>query len=280
MLVAPPSTRLKLAAAVLAVATVLLAALALLTKPAEGPAAGEAAGDVAVPAAAVGSEILLPLPRARSGVSVEEALLSRKSVRAWREEPLDIEDLAAILWAAQGVTERTAWYRRTAPSAGATYPLEVYVVVGERGVKNGASFLPAGVYKYNPLRHSLVLVKLGDARSGLWSASLRQEWVRSAPASLVICAVFERTTRVYGERGERYVYMEAGHAGQNIYLMAAALNLGTVAVGAFDDAAVAEVISAEPGEAPLYIYPVGVPREPYKGSFEKLHELFENARRG
>ncbi|MEM4411923.1 MAG: hypothetical protein QXO66_03660, partial [Thermofilum sp.] len=91
---APPSTRLKLAAAVLAVATVLLAALALLTKPAEGPAAGEAAGDVAVPAAAVGSEILLPLPRARSGVSVEEALLSRKSVRAWREEPLDIEDLA------------------------------------------------------------------------------------------------------------------------------------------------------------------------------------------
>lgn len=228
------------------------------------------------------SEVMLPLPRVRSDKSVEEALLLRKSVREWRGEPLELEDLALILWAAQGVTERAGWgwYRRTAPSAGATYPLEVYVVVGEGGVRSGSGYLEAGVYKYNALKHSLTLVKRGDVRRELWEVSLRQDWVRDAPASIVICAVFERTTRRYGERGVRYVYMEAGHAGQNIYLMATALGLGTVAVGAFSDAGVAKVVGARAGEEPVYIFPVGVPAEPYFGSFEEVGRLIESVRRG
>ena len=233
-------------------------------------------------AVVVGEEVLLPLPRVKTEMRVEEALLHRKSIREWRDEPLDVEDLALLLWAAQGVTEHAGWdwYRRTAPSAGATYPLEVYVVIGEKGVRSGGGYLEAGVYRYNPFRHSLTLVRRGDARRELWEASWRQDWVRDAPVSIVICAVYERTTSRYGERGVRYVILEAGHVGQNIYLMATALNLGTVAIGAFDDAAVARAISARAGEAPLYVYPVGVPRELYRGSFDEVRRLIEGMRRG
>lgn len=227
-----------------------------------------------------GSEILLPIPRAKSGVIAEEAILRRKSFREWRKEPIDLEDLAIILWAAQGVSECREWCRRTVPSAGATYPLVVYVVVGEEGVRAAGGFLSAGVYRYDSLRHSLALVKRGDVREELWAASLRQDWVLEAPVSIVICAIYERTTGRYGERGVRYVHMEAGHAGQNIYLAAAALNLGTVAVGAFEDDKVAKIISAKRGEAPLYIFPIGVPAERYTPSFEELRELIEELRRG
>jgi len=255
------------------VAALALVAVLLRLQP-------QRAGEQLPTAPATSAEVLLPLPKPKSGVSVEEALLSRKSIREWADAPVDIEDLALILWAAQGVTEYAGWYRRTAPSAGATYPLEVYVVVGERGVRAAGAFLEAGVYKYDPLRHSLVIVRPGDRRAELWEAALRQEWVRTAPVSLVICAVYERTTQRYGERGLRYVHMEAGHAGQNVYLMATALNLGTVAVGAFDDEAVARAIGARPNERPLYIFPLGVPREPYRGSFEELRRLIEGIRGG
>ena len=187
-----------------------------------------------------------------------------------------------VLWAAYGVVEHAGpgWYRRTSPSAGATYPLELYVVIGERGVRAGSGFLEAGVYKYDPLTHSLTAVKGGDRRRELWEAALRQDWVRDAPVSIVICAVYSRTTQRYGDRGVRYVHMEAGHAGQNIYLMATALGLGTVAVGAFDDDAVARVVGASRDEAPLYIFPLGVPREPYRGDFDALGRLIEGMRRG
>jgi len=266
--------RMKIVIAAVVVIAAALSALLLHTHLLQppAPAAEQPAQRVA--------EILLPLPRPKSGVVLEEALLNRRSVREWAPEPLELEDLSLLLWAAQGITEFTGWYRRTAPSAGATYPLEVYVVVGEQGVRNGTSYLEAGVYKYNPLRHSLTLVKGGDLRRELWEAALRQDWVRDAPASIVICAVYERTTRRYGERGYRYVHMEAGHAGQNIYLQAAALGLGTVAVGAFDDEAVARIVGAQRGETPLYIFPVGFPRERYAITFENLHKLYESTRRG
>ncbi|MEM4445224.1 MAG: SagB/ThcOx family dehydrogenase [Thermofilum sp.] len=224
-------------------------------------------------------ELLLPLPAPRSKVALEEAILLRRSVREWARSPLSLEDLALILWAAQGLAGYDGWPRRTAPSAGATYPLELYAVLGEEGVRVGGSFAEAGVYKYRWMRHSLALVREGDVRRELWAASLRQEWVLEAPVSIVICAVHRRTTRRYGERGERYVYMEAGHAGQNIYLMVAALNLGTVAVGAFDDAAVARVIRAQAEEHPLYIFPVGVPEKPSKGRFEELWKLLTESRK-
>ncbi|RLG82604.1 MAG: nitroreductase, partial [Thermoprotei archaeon] len=149
-----------------------------------------------------------------------------------------------------------------------------YVVVGDRGVSTGNGFLEAGVYRYDVRRHALVLVKRGDVRDALARAALDQEWVRNAPVDIVICAVYERTTRIYGERGYRYVYIEVGHAGQNIYLMATALRLGTVAVGAFYDERVAEIIGARRGEHPLYIMPVGVPAWFPTTTFEDIHELY------
>ncbi|MEM4783872.1 MAG: SagB/ThcOx family dehydrogenase [Sulfolobales archaeon] len=229
----------------------------------------------------VGDEVLLPLPTKVTKLVVEEAMLLRKSIREWRKEPITITQLSMLLWATQGLVEDAGfgWYRRTAPSAGATYPLEVYVVVGEKGVSIGSGeFLKAGVYKYDYLRHSIKLVKEGDFRVDLWRASLRQDWVRDAPVTIVLCAIYERTTGRYGERGVRYVHMELGHVGQNIYLMATALELGTVAIGAFYDEEVARVVSVAKNERPLYLFPVGVPERPHRASFDELARLYERLR--
>ncbi|MCX8185253.1 MAG: SagB/ThcOx family dehydrogenase [Sulfolobales archaeon] len=228
----------------------------------------------------VGDEVLLPLPSKITKLTVEEAILLRKSIREWRREPITIVQLSMLLWASQGLVEDAGfgWYRRSAPSAGATYPLEVYVVVGNRSVKVDGEFLKAGVYKYDYMRHSIKLVKEGDVRVDLWRASLRQDWVRDAPVTIVLCAVYERTTGRYGERGIRYVHMELGHVGQNIYLVATALDLGTVAIGAFYDEEVAKIISSARNERPLYLFPVGVPEEPHKTTFEELGKLYERLR--
>ncbi|MCS7099712.1 MAG: SagB/ThcOx family dehydrogenase [Sulfolobales archaeon] len=231
----------------------------------------------------VGDEVLLPLPSKITRLTVEEAILLRKSIREWRREPITIVQLSMLLWASQGIVEDAGfgWYRRAAPSAGATYPVEVYVVVGEKGVRVGEEeFLKAGVYKYDYMKHSVRLVKEGDVRVDLWRASLRQDWVRDAPITIVLCAIYERTTGRYGERGIRYVHMELGHVGQNIYLVATALDLGTVAIGAFYDEEVAKVISSARNERPLYLFPVGVPREPHRATFEELSRLYERLRRG
>ncbi|MEM1533150.1 MAG: SagB/ThcOx family dehydrogenase [Desulfurococcaceae archaeon] len=219
-------------------------------------------------------EVLLPLPRKITLISVEEAMLYRRSIRDYLATPVAIEHLSMILWAAQGISE-TKWGLRTAPSAGATYPLEVYIVIGANGVvlEDGV-YLEAGVYKYDVRKHSMKLVAEGDRRLELAKAALSQEWVEKAPVVIVICAVYERTTARYGERGYRYVYIEVGHAAQNIYLMATALGLGTVAVGAFYDDEVARVISVEEKEKPLYIMPIGVPRQPHVTSFEEISNYY------
>ncbi len=229
----------------------------------------------------VGDEVLLPLPTRVTSIPVEEAVLLRKSVREWARSPITISQLSMLLWASQGVVEEVdGWLRRAAPSAGATYPLEIYVIVGEEGVSLGdGSYVVAGVYKYDYKRHSMKLIREGDVREGLWRASLRQDWVREAPVSLVICAIYERTTWRYGERGVRYVHIEVGHVGQNIYLMSAALGLGTVAIGAFHDDEVAGVIKAQQREHPLYVFPVGVPQTPHETSFKELQELYSRLRR-
>jgi len=224
------------------------------------------------------SEILLPLPRKYTNLSVEEAILYRRSIREYASEPITMYELSMILWAAQGITD-TKYGFRSAPSAGATYPLEIYTVVGNNTVlvdKN--TFLEAGVYKYNVYKHSIVLVKKGDYRNQLSKAALDQEWVKKAAVDIVICAVYERTTNRYGERGIRYVHMEAGHVGQNIYLMATALDLGTVAVGAFHDDQVAEIIGAGAEEHPLYIMPIGRLVIPYKTSFEEINDFYKGNR--
>ncbi len=196
-------------------------------------------------------EVKLPQPRPSGEMSVEEALAARRSVRSYRDEPLSLTELSQLLWAAQGITAH--WGGRTAPSAGATYPLEVYAVVGE------VTGLEAGVFHYRPDGHLLVRRKAGDLRGELAAAALGQGWVREAPVSLVIAARYERTAGRYGERGARYVHIEGGHVGQNIYLQAEALGLGTVVVGAFDDQDVKTLLRIE--EEPLAIMPVGRPAD-------------------
>lgn len=197
-----------------------------------------------------GEEIMLPEPKLKGDMSVEEAIAKRRSIRYYKDKPLTLEELSQLLWAAQGITEERRKFR-AAPSAGATYPFEIYVVVG-----NVESLKP-GIYHYDPFKHSLTLIKEGDYRADLQKAALNQQWVGKAAVDIVLVAFYERTTKYYGERGYRYVYMEAGHIGQNIYLQATALGLGTVAVGAFYDEDVAKILGTD-GD-PIYIFPVGVP---------------------
>ena len=225
--------------------------------------------------------IYLPLPRKLTNMSVEEAILLRRSIREYTSDPVKLGDLAMILWAAYGITE-PRWGLRASPSAGGTYPLELYVVIGERGVLVGESeYLKPGVYKYDVHKHLLVFVKPGDVRRDLAAAALGQKWVEEASVNLVVCAVFERTTIRYGERGRvRYVPMEVGHLGQNVYLMATALGYGVVVVGAFYDDRVQAIISARPEEIPMYIIPIGVPREPPRTSFEDIWRYIEERRSG
>lgn len=228
----------------------------------------------------IGNTVYLPLPRQASNVTVEEAILWRRSIREYKDEPLTLTQLSMILWAAQGITDPARRFR-AAPSAGATYPLVLYVVVGDEGVLlEPGKYLKAGVYRYDVMKHALTLVRNGDLRGELAKASLNQPWVRDAPVDLVMCAVFERTTRVYGERGVRYVYMEAGHAAQNVYLMATALGLGTVVVGAFHDNWVASVVMAGRDEAPLYVIPVGVPKGVRHLSFQEIDNWYSSQRGG
>jgi SagB-type dehydrogenase family enzyme len=191
--------------------------------------------------------IQLPAP-ARSGVvSLEEALAQRRSVREFLRGELTPRQLSQLLWAAQGITSQEG--HRTAPSAGALYPLEMYVVV------------PAGLYHYTPLRHQLNLVSAGDFRRPLFRAALEQKAIIEASAVFVIAAVYERTAQKYGPaRGERYVHLEAGHAAQNLLLEAVALGLGAVPMGAFQDAEVKKLLELPRNYEPLYLIPVGTPR--------------------
>jgi len=195
------------------------------------------------------SVVALPTPSLKGGMPLDEALAKRRSVRSYTSGPLRLPELSQLLWAAQGITDDRGG--RTAPSAGATYPLELLVVVGS---VDGVS---PGVYRYDPATHSLKRTAEGDLRDKLASAALGQASVGSAAVDIVIAAAYERTTARYGERGERFVHLEAGHAAQNVCLEATALGLGVVTVGAFDDAQVAEAAGLADGESPLYILPIG-----------------------
>ncbi|HAU32268.1 MAG: Nitroreductase family protein [Desulfotomaculum sp. 46_296] len=194
--------------------------------------------------------IKLSEPKYDSKTSIEEALLKRKSVRGYKDEPLTLTEVSQLLWAAQGITEPRRNYR-TAPSAGALYPLEVYVVIGNvEGVAKG-------VYKYKPLEHELVKVKNEDVRNELTAATLGQTWVGEGAIVIIFSAVYKRTTQKYDDRGIRYIHMEVGHAAQNVYLQAVSLGLGTVAVGAFKDNEVRKILNVPDEEYLLYIMPVG-----------------------
>jgi SagB-type dehydrogenase family enzyme len=201
----------------------------------------------------VGEALSLPGPRADSPVCLERALALRRSVRSFDATELSTGELSQLLWAAQGVTHGRG--RRTAPSAGALYPIELLVVAGR------VRQLPAGVYRYQPDGHRLLRLAAGDRRARLTDAAVCQTWVGAGAAVLAVVAVPEGTTRKYGERGVRFAHLEAGHVSQNVCLQAVALGLGTVPVGSFDDGAVAELLGLGDGQQPLLLLPVGRPRE-------------------
>jgi SagB-type dehydrogenase family enzyme len=198
--------------------------------------------------------IKLPAVKLKGAISLEEALFKRRSVRGYSQEALTIEEISQLLWAAQGITERTRGLR-TAPSAGALYPLEIHVVSGS------ITGLAKGVYQYRPREHGLLKVSDDDVRRKLSNAALDQESVRDAPAVLVFSAVIERTAVKYGTRATRYVHMELGHAAQNVSLQATAMNLGAVTVGAFYDDDVKSIMGMDTGESALYIMPIGRPKK-------------------
>ncbi len=198
--------------------------------------------------------IYLPLPSQKGSISLEEAIARRRSIRDFTPQPLSQSQLSQILWATQGITDKS-WGNRAVPSAGATYPLEIFVICGGNGIEK----IGDGIYRYNIDSHSLTLHHKEDIRLELARAALDEESIHQAPVDIVICAEYERTLRRYGSRGERYVHMEAGHAGQNIYLQATALGLGTVAIGAFYDEQVRKVLRLDKQYKPLYIMPVGRP---------------------
>ncbi|WP_456454087.1 SagB/ThcOx family dehydrogenase [Methanopyrus sp.] len=195
------------------------------------------------------ARVELPKPL-KMEMSVSEALEKRRSIREYRDEPITLKELSTVLWAAQGITDPRGF--RTAPSAGALYPLRVFVVV--RKVEG----LAPGIYVYDPKTHTLGLVRRGDFTAELQRACLDQEWVGRAAVDLVIVG-YERVLRPkYGERSFRYMALEAGHVGQNVYLACTALGLGTVAVGAFYDDRVKEILGITEGDAvPLYVFPIG-----------------------
>jgi len=188
----------------------------------------------------------LPSPRTASQVSLEAALDQRRSVRSFLPERLTEEEIGQLLWAAQGVTDPLA--QRTAPSAGALYPLEVYAVT------------PTAVLHYEPAGHAVTVRFEGDYRPALQAAAWSQDPVGEAPVTFVIAAVVERTAAKYGERATRYVQLEAGHTAQNILLQAVALGLGGVPIGAFRDDEVAALLELRGAERPVYLVPVGHPR--------------------
>ncbi len=198
--------------------------------------------------------IYLPSPGEKGGMSLGEAFVRRRSVRDFSPESISRSQLSQILQAAAGISNTASGYR-TVPSAGATYPLEIFIVCGQNSIEE----IDEGIYHYNIYSHSLTLHRKGDTRLELARAALAQVFICQAPVDIVICAEYERTLRRYGSRGERYVHMEVGHAGQNIYLQATALGLATVAVGAFDDDQVREVLWLNKQFKPLYIMPVGKP---------------------
>ncbi|MBW6515997.1 MAG: SagB/ThcOx family dehydrogenase [Candidatus Cloacimonetes bacterium] len=197
-----------------------------------------------------GEIINLPEPALDSDHSIEQALQNRRSVRRYSDNPVDLQAVSQILWSAQGITHEDRGYK-TAPSAGATFPLEIYAAVGN------VEGLSAGLYHYVPDNHHLVKIHNQDLRAELSSAALRQTSIRDGAFVVIIAAIFERTTGRYGERGIKYVHMEVGHVGQNIHLQAESLGLGTVVIGAFNDEEMKRVLDLPPDQIPLYLMPLG-----------------------
>jgi len=193
--------------------------------------------------------IALPEPEHDGKVSVEQALLSRRSTRSYADKALALQEVSQLLWSAQGITDVSG--HRTAPSAGATYPLHIILVAGN------VTGLMSGVYSYNPEEHMITRLMDGDIRLDLSLAAMGQIPVRTGAISIVITADYDKTTSIYGERGVMYVHLEAGHAAENICLQATSMELGLVTIGSFSPSQVSEVLNLPEDRQPIYIIPVG-----------------------
>ncbi|KUG25759.1 hypothetical protein ASZ90_004409 [hydrocarbon metagenome] len=194
------------------------------------------------------SEIIkLPEVNLKGKLSLEETLKERKSRRSYQKSELKIDEISQLLWAAQGINRNDGG--RTAPSAGALYPLEIYLLVGD--VKN----LNVGLYQYDPVNHSLIIKNKKNLIPNL--TNVMQQFVTNGAAIIIITGVYERTTQKYGERGIRYVHMDVGFACQNIYLQAESLGLGTVFMGAFNDNLLSDILQLPKNHKALGVMPVG-----------------------
>ncbi len=199
------------------------------------------------------ASVSLPKPSSDGKVSLEKVIKERRTTRDFREKrTLSLNHLSQLLWAAQGITEPTMG-RRSTPSGGALYPLDIYVLVGENGVEK----MDAGVYHYSPKEHSISMISKGDRRREISTVSLSQMWMAKAPVIFIITAEYKRITGKYGERGVRYALIEVGHAGQNLFLEAEALGLGAGIVGAFNDLEVSKVADLPSKHEPILLMPVG-----------------------
>jgi SagB-type dehydrogenase family enzyme len=198
------------------------------------------------------ASISLPKPSFDGKVSVEKAIKGRRTIRDFKEEGLSLNHLSQLVWAGQGMTDPSEG-KRAAPSGGALYPLDIYVLIG----KNGVEKIEAGVYRYLPKEHSLQAVAKGDRRREIALASLSQMWMARAPVIFIITAEYRRITVKYGERGIRYAVIEVGHVGQNLFLQAEALGLGAGIVGAFNDSEISNRAGLPSKHEPLLIMPVG-----------------------
>lgn len=202
--------------------------------------------------------IKLPSPQLEGKMSVEEALAGRRSRRGFKEDSLTMEQVSQILWSAQGITKKVITTegilgRRTAPSAGSVYPLDIYLVVGENTVEN----LKSGVYHYETSRHSLFLILEEDQRKEVSQACLDKNQIDIAPVSLIITAEFSRLTDRFGEHRIHFVYMEAGHVAENVYLQVESLGLGTVSMGGIKAEEISKALNLPNEHVPLYVMPVG-----------------------
>ncbi len=201
-----------------------------------------------------GNTVTLPKPLEKGSTSVEESIQRRRSCREYLRQPITLPHLSQILWAAQGVTDPSSG-KRAAPSPGAKFTIELYAVVKKDGVEG----LAPGVYHYEVDSHSVSLVSGGDFTSSLMAAARDQEQVGNAPVTIAILSLYERAMTRYGERGIQYAIQESGAVGENIYLEATALGLGTVMMGAFEEDRVSEILHAGNDEKPLLLMTVGYP---------------------
>jgi len=190
-------------------------------------------------------ELSLPKPLLKGSKSVEECIFERESVRSFKDKVIEIEKISQILWATQG----KKGHKRTVPSAGATYPLEIYVILKDKGY-----------FYYNIDKHTLELIIDEDISEKLASASWNQQFISEAYLNVIICGIFARTTQRYGERGVRFVFIEVGHCAQNIHLEAVSLGLASVPIGAYEDNKVKAVLDLPKNVEPLYIIPIGYSR--------------------